>query len=151
MKNVTKRNMKPYYTITKALQDDNTYKYSDDVIYTDAYWNTVKSLDRLWMIDNTIDGIKLIDTIEKRFGKKYECEIVCNNENDRIVYLMICSHYFLDGDNYQQYLNKMQNIACQLQLFGIQGDMIINKIESYKIDSQNESNWVIAFPVMNMF
>jgi len=137
--------------ICKATLHDESYKYSDHVVYTDKFWNNVKTLDRLWLksmdVDPWevhIDGVKLIDMIEKKYGRKYFCSLIYSCEEN--AYKMIVGeHYFIEGDIYEDYLIKMQSIVERLRNSGVTSKEIYAGINKGGLVSEVNGWWVIVW------
>ena len=84
--------------------DDDPYRRTDDIVYTNEYWSTVKRLDNSWnhSLSNIInDGKYLSDMIERKWGKKYKCELSQDNKGN--IVFMILPFVQVDGDEEEYY------------------------------------------------
>ena len=122
--------------------NDDPYKRSDDVIYTDQYWSTVKRLDKSWYVSSSKiipDGKYLSDMIERKWGRKYKCEF----SQDKRGYITFVVLPFIVIDNDEEYYQQMDEMVNVLNKYGAT-QKVYDEI-TYHINTKGPSkpDWVL--------
>ncbi len=100
-------------------EDEDPYKASDDIVYTDKYWSIVKRLDDSWNASTSAakvipDGKYLSDMIERKWKRKYKCQFSQDHRGNIII--QILPSIAIDDD--EEYYKQMDKIVSVLHEYG---------------------------------
>jgi len=94
----------------RSFEDEDPYKRSDDIVYTNEYWSTVKRLDNSWnetFSSAITDGKYLSDMIEKKWGKRYKCELSQDRRGYITFMILPFSPIEEEDEEYYKHMNEL--------------------------------------------
>lgn len=123
--------------LAASLREDESYKYSDHVVYTDAFQKTVRRLNRAWHLDIGRDclefrmlAIELMHIIRMKFGRQYKCSLVLSDDGFRMVIGDDC----FDVENDVAEIEKTRDIIFRLFKNNFSVKAVFAKIRDLKIE-----------------
>lgn len=134
--------------IRASAAADEPYKYSDHVVYNEAFSRNVRNLERIWKLSSIdhrqlkpvlLDGAWLADCIESRLGKRYECRVKVVNTRPEL----LIGPYVYEGGDYQGYSLRMTGYLSLLIELGVETDDIKQKIGQLVPDCA--TRWTVFF------